>query len=66
MKLPIYTYGVLTVGEMSIEMMETQVYPTIFDRRHNVNLLGTYTFGSQTEVGKQVFVGIWGLAFHLL
>lgn len=22
-----------------------QVYPTIFDRRHNVNLLGTYAFG---------------------
>lgn len=22
-----------------------QVYPTIFDRRHNVNLLGTYSFG---------------------
>jgi len=22
-----------------------QVYPTIFDRRHNVNLLGTYNFG---------------------
>ena len=23
-----------------------QIYPTIFDRRHNVNLLGTYTFGA--------------------
>ena len=23
-----------------------EVYPTIFDRRHNVNLLGTYTFGA--------------------
>lgn len=22
-----------------------QVYPTVFDRRHNVNLLGTYSFG---------------------
>ncbi|MFK7933738.1 MAG: carboxypeptidase-like regulatory domain-containing protein [Saprospiraceae bacterium] len=22
-----------------------QTYPTIFDRRHNINLLGTYTFG---------------------
>ena len=22
-----------------------QVYPTIFDRRHNINLLGVYTFG---------------------
>ena len=22
-----------------------QIYPTLFDRRHNVNLLGTYTFG---------------------
>ena len=27
----------------------TQVYPTIFDRRHNVNLLGTYTFGSALD-----------------
>ena len=23
-----------------------QVYPTLFDRRHNVNMLGTYTFGA--------------------
>jgi len=30
-----------------------QVYPTIFDRRHNVNLLGTYAFGKDLnwEVG---------------
>lgn len=24
-----------------------QVYPTVFDRRHNVNALGTYTFGKK-------------------
>ncbi|MBK6621372.1 MAG: carboxypeptidase-like regulatory domain-containing protein [Saprospirales bacterium] len=24
-----------------------QVYPTVFDRRHNVNLLGTYSFGNK-------------------
>ncbi len=30
-----------------------QVYPTVFDRRHNVNLLATYTFGKalQWEMG---------------
>ncbi len=26
-----------------------QVYPTIFDRRHNLNFLATYTFGSSRE-----------------
>lgn len=26
-----------------------QVYPTIFDRRHNVNLLGTYKFGATLD-----------------
>jgi hypothetical protein len=26
-----------------------QVYPTVFDRRHNVNLLGTYTFGEKRQ-----------------
>ena len=26
-----------------------QIYPTIFDRRHNVNLLGTVNFGAQRE-----------------
>ncbi len=26
-----------------------QIYPTIFDRRHNVNLLGTYKFGEKLE-----------------
>lgn len=26
-----------------------QIYPTVFDRRHNVNLLGTYAFGQKKE-----------------
>ncbi len=26
-----------------------QVYPTLFDRRHNLNLLGTYKFGSDLD-----------------
>ncbi len=26
-----------------------QVYPTVFDRRHNINLLATYKFGEKSE-----------------
>lgn len=26
-----------------------QIYPTVFDRRHNINLLGTYVFGGKKE-----------------
>lgn len=37
----------------------TQIYPTIFDRRHNVNLLGTYKFGDDLswEFGARWNVG---------
>lgn len=35
------TYSLANVNRDNGE----QVYPTIFDRRHNINFLGTYTFG---------------------
>lgn len=42
----------------------TQVYPTIFDRRHNVNLLGTYKFGDRWEAAARWNLGS-GLPFSL-
>ncbi len=41
-----------------------QVYPTIFDRRHNVNLLGTYKFGKQWEAAARWNMGT-GFPFSL-
>ena len=42
----------------------TQVYPTIFDRRHNINLLATYKFGKRWEAAARWNVGS-GLPFSL-
>ncbi len=41
----LYLWGTYSWGKVNRDD-GTQVYPTIFDRRHNVNLLGTYTFGA--------------------
>lgn len=41
----LYLWGTYSWGKVNRDD-GTQIYPTIFDRRHNVNLLGTYTFGS--------------------
>jgi len=40
----VYLWGTYSHGYVNRNDGE-QIYPTIFDRRHNVNLLGTYTFG---------------------
>ncbi len=40
----LYLWGTYSWGNVNRDDGE-QVYPTIFDRRHNVNLLGTYKFG---------------------
>ncbi len=39
------TYSLAYVNRFDGE----QEYPTVFDRRHNINLLGTYTFGSNRD-----------------
>ena len=41
----LYLWGTYSWGNVNRDDGE-QVYPTIFDRRHNVNLLGTYKFGT--------------------
>jgi len=41
----LYLWGTYSWGKVNRDDGQ-QVYPTIFDRRHNVNLLGTYTFGA--------------------
>ncbi len=40
-----YLWATYSLGQVDRDD-GTQVYPTIFDRRHNVNLLATYTFGA--------------------
>ncbi|MEM1120311.1 MAG: TonB-dependent receptor [Bacteroidota bacterium] len=40
-----YLWGTYSWGKVNRDDGE-QVYPTIFDRRHTVNLLGTHTFGN--------------------
>ncbi|MCC6727206.1 MAG: TonB-dependent receptor [Saprospiraceae bacterium] len=40
----LYLWGTYSLAKVNRDDGE-QVYPTIFDRRHNVNLLGTYKFG---------------------
>lgn len=40
----LYLWGTYSWGNVNRDDGD-QVYPTIFDRRHNVNLLGTYNFG---------------------
>ena len=44
----LYLYGTYSLGYVNRDDGE-QVYPTIFDRRHNVNLLATYNFGADNE-----------------
>lgn len=40
----LYLWGTYSLGYVN-RFDGEQTYPTVFDRRHNVNLLGTYTFG---------------------
>ena len=42
----LYLYGTYSLGFVNRDDGE-QVYPTIFDRRHNVNMLATYNFGDE-------------------
>ncbi|MEM6965881.1 MAG: TonB-dependent receptor, partial [Bacteroidota bacterium] len=44
----LYLYGTYSLGYVRRDDGE-QVYPTIFDRRHNVNMLATYNFGEEGE-----------------
>lgn len=44
----LYLYGTYSLGFVNRDDGE-QVYPTIFDRRHNVNMLATYNFGEAGE-----------------
>ncbi len=41
----LYLWGTYSWGNVNRDDGQ-QVYPTIFDRRHNINLLGTYKFGA--------------------
>lgn len=41
----LYLWGTYSWGNVNRDDGQ-QVYPTIFDRRHNINLLGTYKFGN--------------------
>ena len=41
----LYLWGTYSWGNVNRDD-GIQIFPTIFDRRHNVNLLGTYTFGN--------------------
>lgn len=40
----LYLWGTYSLGRVERDDGE-QIYPTNFDRRHNINLLGTYAFG---------------------
>ena len=44
----LYLWGTYSLGYVNRDD-GFQEYPTIFDRRHNVNLLGTYTWGGEQE-----------------
>lgn len=44
----VYLWGTYSLAYVNRDDGE-QIYPTIFDRRHNVNLLGTYKFGPKLE-----------------
>lgn len=44
----LYLWGTYSYGKVNRDDGE-QIYPTIFDRRHNVNLLGTYKFGENQD-----------------
>lgn len=41
---PLYAYGAYSYGKVERDDGE-QVYPTVFDRRHNLNVVGSYAFG---------------------
>ncbi|MFM9951421.1 MAG: TonB-dependent receptor [Saprospiraceae bacterium] len=41
-----YLWLIYSLGYVTRDDGE-QVYPTVFDRRHNINALGTYTFGKK-------------------
>lgn len=43
-----YLWGTYSMGFVN-RFDGEQTYPTIFDRRHNVNLLATYTFGEKSD-----------------
>jgi hypothetical protein len=43
-----YIWGTYSLAQVNRDDGE-QVYPTIFDRRHNVNLLATYKFGEDNN-----------------
>lgn len=40
----LYLWGTYSYGFVNRDDGD-QIYPTVFDRRHNINLLGSYTFG---------------------
>ncbi|MCF8244571.1 MAG: TonB-dependent receptor [Saprospiraceae bacterium] len=44
----VYLWGTYSLAYVDRDDGE-QIYPTIFDRRHNVNLLGTYKFGKTND-----------------
>ena len=44
---PVYFWATYSLGYVNRDDGE-QLYPTVFDRRHNVNLLATYAFGDKT------------------
>jgi hypothetical protein len=43
---PLYLWATYSIGKVQ-RFDGRQEFPTIFDRRHNVNLLGTYAFGNK-------------------
>ncbi|NNE27516.1 MAG: TonB-dependent receptor [Saprospiraceae bacterium] len=47
-KKNLYVWGTYSLGKVT-RFDGEQEYPTIFDRRHNVNLLATYTFGHNND-----------------
>ena len=44
----VYAFGAYSYGKVNRDDGE-QVYPTVFDRRHNLNLLGTYSLGAEAQ-----------------
>ena len=44
----LYFFGAYSLGKVTRDDGE-QVYPTIFDRRHNANILASYALGSEKE-----------------
>ena len=43
---PVYVWATYSLGKVQ-RFDGEQEFPTIFDRRHNINLLGTYAFGNK-------------------